>query len=88
MKLRDLTYLGEGRTRIVFTLPGGQWVLKVPLCDEGVTDNDYESGLPGIPEGPNPYPGGQVPDDPRYLPTRDGTVGPAYPTASPVGRLR
>lgn len=37
------TYLGTGRNRAVYLLPGNRNVIKIPLNDEGVFQNEYEA---------------------------------------------
>lgn len=40
---RDWTFIGQGRTRAVFLLPGGRYVVKIPVDEMGYHDNWSEA---------------------------------------------
>ena len=42
---RHYTLLGSGRNRAVFKLKSGNYVIKFPLNEEGVADNDWEASI-------------------------------------------
>lgn len=41
--MKPLRFLGVGRSRAVFLMPSGRWVLKVPISDEGYWHNQLEA---------------------------------------------
>jgi len=47
-------YLGCGRNRIVFKLKSGNYVLKFPVNNAGVSNNDWEGSVCGSTEPNNP----------------------------------
>lgn len=40
--ISKLKYLGSGRNRAVYLLPGGKYVIKIPINALGLADNDEE----------------------------------------------
>lgn len=45
LKSKGYTFLGEGRTRIGFRSPNGQWVVKIARDDDGVYHNFRERSV-------------------------------------------
>lgn len=42
---KNYEFLGSGRNRAVFKMKSGNYIIKFPLSEEGIADNDWEASV-------------------------------------------